>query len=145
MSKDPISDAVQMLHAHTLRGILTYCNTNLCTLVTRDELARTWKQLGSGVDLDQVLQLLTSEELAARRLPCTAIVVDAGTERPWTGFFDVLRAHGIEISDEAADWQGILSELGVVPHTMAELYQARPRAKLPARHPLRRKSPTGSG
>jgi hypothetical protein len=136
MNKDPIANAMQALQAYTLHSMLSHCNANVRTLVTRGELESALKRMSANSSIDDALEFLTAQEVAAGRLPCTAVVIDEQTRRPWNGFFDVLRANGIEIADELEDWKATLAELGVAPYTLAELYQAAPRAPLPERHPL---------
>jgi len=127
-----MAQARRQFHVAQITGLLTHHRVNGRGLVSVRELDAVLEALGYTDGATDILEEITAFDVRQRRVPSTALVVDAETGRPWAGFFEQLSAAQVVVGDERTYWEEALAQLDVAP-------PRRPRQRTPSRkRPSRR-------
>jgi hypothetical protein len=120
---------VDALHVACVRGILSHYAHHLHLLVSYGAVADTVKHAIRGRGLSELLAIIAEEDHQEKRPLSTAVVVNAETEKPGSGFFDQARSLGISIerTPEAEEvfWTNQLLLLQVKPFTLKSVIEGQ--------------------
>ena len=127
-----MAQARRQFHVAQITGLLTHHRVNGRGLVSVRELDAVLEALGYTDGVRDILEEITAFDLRHRRVPSTALVVDAETGQPWAGFFEQLSAAQVVVGDARTYWEEALAKLDVAP-------PPRPRRRAPSRKPASRR------
>jgi len=120
---------VDALHVACVRGILSHYAHHLHLLVSYGAVADTVKHAIRGRGLAEILAIIAEEDHQDKRPLSTAVVVNAETEKPGSGFFDQARSLGISVERtpeaEESFWTNQLLLLQVKPFTLKSLVEGQ--------------------
>jgi hypothetical protein len=115
------------LHTAAVNALLNHFRVNVRGLVTLGQLEAALAGSGYADELTDILAAITDRDVRLQRTPTAALVVDAESGQPWPGFYDRLRALGVELGDERVYWRTALAELGVARAAVPSMGRARRR------------------